>query len=45
MQVPPNIDVSSEATERQRRVWDKRASRYDRSMGLMEKLLFGDGRA
>src|SRR5437016_2473134 len=32
------------ATERQRRVWDKRAPMYDRSMGLMEKLLFGDGR-
>lgn len=37
--------VLSEATERQRRVWDKRARMYDRSMGLMEKLLFGDGRA
>lgn len=35
----------AEATERQRRVWDKRAARYDRSMGLMEKLFFGDGRA
>jgi len=35
----------AEATDRQRRVWDKRAARYDRSMGLMEKLFFGDGRA
>ncbi|MCC6179837.1 MAG: class I SAM-dependent methyltransferase [Chloroflexi bacterium] len=38
------IATSSEATERQRRVWDKRAPTFDRSMGLMEKLLFGDGR-
>jgi ubiquinone/menaquinone biosynthesis C-methylase UbiE len=37
--------MSSEATERQRRVWDKRAPTFDRSMGLMERLLFGDGRA
>ena len=36
-------DLSS-ATERQRRVWDKRASRYDRSMGLMEKIFFKGGR-
>ena len=42
---PHSIPKSSEATERQRRVWDKRASTFDRSMGLMEKLLFGDGRA
>jgi hypothetical protein len=28
------------ATERQRRVWDRRASRYDRPMGLMEKIFF-----
>ncbi len=28
--------VQSEATERQQRVWDKRAPMYDRSMGLME---------
>src|SRR3712207_4704116 len=39
------IPTSSEATERQRRVWDKRARTFDRSMGLMERLLFGDGRA
>jgi ubiquinone/menaquinone biosynthesis C-methylase UbiE len=40
-------DVSplTEATERQRRVWDKHALTYDREMGLLEKLLFGDGRA
>jgi ubiquinone/menaquinone biosynthesis C-methylase UbiE len=37
--------VLIEATERQRRVWDQRASTYDRMMGLMEKLLFGNGRA
>jgi ubiquinone/menaquinone biosynthesis C-methylase UbiE len=42
---PHTIQTPSEATERQRRVWDKRASNYDRAMGLMEKLLFGDGRA
>ena len=36
-------DLSS-ATERQRRVWDKRASGYDRSMGLMEKIFFKGGR-
>jgi ubiquinone/menaquinone biosynthesis C-methylase UbiE len=35
----------SRATERQRRVWDRLAPRYDRSMGLMEKLFVGDGRA
>jgi ubiquinone/menaquinone biosynthesis C-methylase UbiE len=33
------------ATERQRRVWDRHAPTYDRSMRLMERLLFGDGRA
>lgn len=37
--------VPSEATERQRRVWDKRAHSYDRAMGLMERLFLGDGRA
>lgn len=37
--------MCAEATERQRRVWDKRAPTYDRTMGLTEKLLFGDGRA
>jgi ubiquinone/menaquinone biosynthesis C-methylase UbiE len=42
---PRTIPTSDEATERQRRVWDERASTFDRSMGLMERLLFGDGRA
>lgn len=32
------------ATERQRQVWDRHARTYDRSMGLLERLLFGDGR-
>jgi ubiquinone/menaquinone biosynthesis C-methylase UbiE len=32
------------ATERQQRVWDRLAPRYDRSMGLVEKLFVGDGR-
>lgn len=46
MNRPPHTTPTlSEATERQRQVWDKRARMYDRSMGLMEKLLFGDGRA
>jgi len=44
-EAPPTSPTPSEATERQRRVWDKRAPTFDRSMGLMEKLLFGDGRA
>jgi ubiquinone/menaquinone biosynthesis C-methylase UbiE len=42
---PHTIPTLSEATERQRLVWDKRASTFDRSMGLMERLLLGDGRA
>ena len=42
---PHTIPTLTEATERQRRVWDKRAPTFDRSMGLMERLLFGDGRA
>jgi ubiquinone/menaquinone biosynthesis C-methylase UbiE len=37
--------ASYEATERQRRVWDRRAERYDRGMGLMERLFLGDSRA
>jgi ubiquinone/menaquinone biosynthesis C-methylase UbiE len=37
--------VSIDATERQRRVWDRRARRYDRGMGLMERLFLGDSRA
>jgi ubiquinone/menaquinone biosynthesis C-methylase UbiE len=35
----------ADETERQRRVWDKHAPSYDRSMGLTEKLFFGDGRS
>lgn len=37
--------ISVEATERQRRVWDRRARGYDRGMGLMERLFLGDSRA
>lgn len=36
--------VLTETTNRVRRVWDKRASTYDRQMRLFERLLFGDGR-
>ena len=39
------IRMLTSATERQQRVWDKRAPRYDRSMGVVEKLFVGDGRA
>ena len=35
----------ADATDRQRRVWDKRAPSYDRWMRFMDKLLFDDGRA
>jgi ubiquinone/menaquinone biosynthesis C-methylase UbiE len=42
--LPSNVALSEE-TERQRRVWDERAPTYDRAMWLMEKLLFGNGRA
>jgi ubiquinone/menaquinone biosynthesis C-methylase UbiE len=31
-------------TERIRRIWEKQAPRYDRSIVLWEKVLFGDGR-
>jgi len=31
-------------TERVRRIWEKEAPRYDKHIGFMEKLLFGDGR-
>ena len=34
----------SDQTDRVRRIWDKRAPTYDRSMGFFEKLLFGDER-
>ena len=37
--------VSTEATDRQRRVWDRRAPTYDRGMGFMERLFLGDSRA
>ena len=36
--------VQTDATERQRRVWNKRAAKYDRSMAWLEKLMLGDGR-
>ncbi len=32
-------------TERRRRIWDTEAPRYDRRIRVMERLLFGDGRA
>lgn len=32
-------------TERRRRIWDKEAPRYDRTIRVIERLLFGDGRA
>jgi ubiquinone/menaquinone biosynthesis C-methylase UbiE len=42
----PNHDRAlANATARQRRVWDTRAARYDRAMGMMERLFFGGGRA
>jgi ubiquinone/menaquinone biosynthesis C-methylase UbiE len=31
-------------TERIRRIWEKQAPRYDRSIAFWEKVLFGDGR-
>lgn len=42
--LPDPDAVLTEATNRVRRVWDKRASTYDRQMRLFERLLFGDGR-
>lgn len=39
-----NTDLGAE-TDRIRRVWDARAPRYDRGVVLVERLLFGDGRA
>jgi ubiquinone/menaquinone biosynthesis C-methylase UbiE len=41
---PPIEAVSIEETERQRRVWDKRARSYDRGMRVMERLLLGGSR-
>ena len=37
-------DTFTKETERIRRIWDKQAPRYDRSVALWEKILFGDGR-
>jgi ubiquinone/menaquinone biosynthesis C-methylase UbiE len=34
----------SEETERLKRLWEKQAPRYDRSIALWERILFGDGR-
>jgi ubiquinone/menaquinone biosynthesis C-methylase UbiE len=34
----------SEETERLKRLWEKQAPRYDRSIAFWEKVLFGDGR-
>ena len=42
--LPDPDAVLTETTNRVRRVWDKRASTYDRQMRLFERLLFGDGR-
>lgn len=35
----------ADETERLRQQWDRQAPHYDREMRLMERLLFGDGRA
>jgi ubiquinone/menaquinone biosynthesis C-methylase UbiE len=43
-QLPAEV-ASVETTERVRRLWDKRADRYDRRMRLSERFMFGDGRA
>ena len=37
-------DTFTKETERIRRIWEKQAPRYDRSVALWEKILFGDGR-
>jgi len=34
----------SQETERARRIWDKQASRFDRTMSFWEKVLFARGR-
>jgi ubiquinone/menaquinone biosynthesis C-methylase UbiE len=37
-------DTFAKETEKIKRIWEKRAPRYDRSIILWEKVLFGDGR-
>jgi ubiquinone/menaquinone biosynthesis C-methylase UbiE len=37
-------DAFIKETERTRRIWEKQAPRYDRSIAFWEKILFGDGR-
>jgi ubiquinone/menaquinone biosynthesis C-methylase UbiE len=37
-------DAFIKETERTRRIWEKQAPRYDRSIAFWEKVLFGDGR-
>src|SRR5215218_9223872 len=34
----------SEETERLKRIWEKQAPKYDRSIAFWERILFGDGR-
>lgn len=35
----------ADAVERQRRLWEREAPRYDRQMRFWERFLFGDARA
>jgi ubiquinone/menaquinone biosynthesis C-methylase UbiE len=37
-------DTFANETEKIKRIWEKRAPRYDRGIVLWEKILFGDGR-
>jgi ubiquinone/menaquinone biosynthesis C-methylase UbiE len=37
-------DTFAKETEKIKRIWEKQAPRYDRSIVLWEKVLFGDGR-
>jgi ubiquinone/menaquinone biosynthesis C-methylase UbiE len=37
-------DTLAKETEKIRRIWEKQAPRYDRSIARWEKVLFGDGR-
>jgi ubiquinone/menaquinone biosynthesis C-methylase UbiE len=39
-----SADTFTKETERTRRIWEKQAPRYDRSIAFWEKILFGDGR-